>query len=465
MRFAPGLTALVGENDGGKSAILDAIRFALGTTARDGSRLSVEDFHIDATTGAREEELEVRCRFQFSNDDDAAIFAEYLTVEEGLPILYVHLSATLPDAESEEVGLRRGIAVDIRTGKDGDGPRMDGVARNLLNVTFLKALRDAVSELAAGRGSRLARILSSHKGFADEKNSDFDPAKISDEHFAPPRRLTGIVKFIEWAIERNPLVREAQGGLNSILSDGLSLATEPLSGSVGIAKNMDLRELLEKLELFLGLSDVRANRGLGSNNILYMAAELLLLRSSNEGGLPMLLIEEPEAHLHPQWQLAVMDYLQDAAQAGDSQALQVILTTHSPVLASHVKLKHVVVVQQGAVFPLAPGNTKLDVSDYRYLERFLDSTRANLFFARGVIIVEGDAEALLLPGVAEALGRPLSKYGVSIVNVGSTGLFRYAKIFQRSKDPQMKSIAVACVADLILPTAPTTKIVLRNARQ
>jgi putative ATP-dependent endonuclease of the OLD family len=162
----------------------------------------------------------------------------------------------------------------------------------------------------------------------------------------------------------------------------------------------------------------------------------------------MLLIEEPEAHLHPQWQLAVMDYLQDAAQAGDSQALQVILTTHSPVLASHVKLKHVVVVQQGAVFPLAPGNTKLDVSDYRYLERFLDSTRANLFFARGVIIVEGDAEALLLPAVAEALGRPLSKYGVSIVNVGSTGLFRYAKIFQRLNDPQMKSIAVACVADL-----------------
>jgi putative ATP-dependent endonuclease of OLD family len=65
------------------------------------------------------------------------------------------------------------------------------------------------------------------------------------------------------------------------------------------------------------------------------------------------------------------------------------------------------------------------------LERFLDATKANLFFARGVIIVEGDAENILIPTIAEIIEKPLHEYGVSIVNVGTTAYKRYAKIFLR----------------------------------
>jgi putative ATP-dependent endonuclease of OLD family len=90
----------------------------------------------------------------------------------------------------------------------------------------------------------------------------------------------------------------------------------------------------------------------------------------------------------------------------------------------------------------------LDPSDYLFLQRFLDATRANLFFARGVLIVEGDAENMLLPAIAEILGIPLSRYGVSIVNVGHRGLFRYARIFQRFEPPEFEGIRVACLADL-----------------
>ena len=118
-----------------------------------------------------------------------------------------------------------------------------------------------------------------------------------------------------------------------------------------------------------------------------------MLVGSEEDGLPLLLIEEPEAHLHPQRQLRLMQFLQDQAgiRRPDGQKIQIIVTTHSPNLASAIKLDNLVLVQDGKAFSLAEGETELSPSDYRFLERFLDVTKANLFFARGVVIAEGDA--------------------------------------------------------------------------
>ena len=108
------------------------------------------------------------------------------------------------------------------------------------------------------------------------------------------------------------------------------------------------------------------------------------------------------------------------------------------------------IVRKSHGFSLAQGKTKLDRSDYRFLERFLDVTKANLFFARGVMIVEGDAENLLIPTLAKIMGKDFTTYGVSIVNVGGVGLRRYARIFQRTdavKDEEL-DVPVACVTDM-----------------
>jgi putative ATP-dependent endonuclease of OLD family len=103
----------------------------------------------------------------------------------------------------------------------------------------------------------------------------------------------------------------------------------------------------------------------------------------------------------------------------------------------------------GRAYSLAEGKTKLENSDYQFLERFLDVTKANLFFAHGIIIVEGIAEALLLPTLARLMGYDLTKYGVSVVNIGGTGLRRFSRIFQRSDDDSVfPSVRVACVADM-----------------
>ncbi|WP_371863426.1 ATP-dependent nuclease, partial [Acetobacter nitrogenifigens] len=77
---------------------------------------------------------------------------------------------------------------------------------------------------------------------------------------------------------------------------------------------------------------------------------------------------------------------------GAEHGLQVLMTTHSPSLASSLKLENLVLVRNGRAFPMGPEHTLLAPDDYAFLERFLDATEANLFFARGVIIVEGDAE-------------------------------------------------------------------------
>lgn len=93
------------------------------------------------------------------------------------------------------------------------------------------------------------------------------------------------------------------------------------------------------------------------------------------------------------------------------------------------------------------GLTKLDEKDYEFLERFLDSTKANLFFAKGVIMVEGDAENLLIPTIAELIDRPLYDFGVSVVNVGSTAFKRFVRIFARTDGKNLK-IPVSCITDL-----------------
>lgn len=208
--------------------------------------------------------------------------------------------------------------------------------------------------------------------------------------------------------------------------------------------------MLEKLTLNIEKEELCSGTlGLGTNNLLYMACELLLLQQEDDGN-KMLLLEEPESHIHVQRQLKILKSLQNEAIKNN---VQILTTTHSPILASVIKLENVVLIQNGKAFSLGKEHTKLKPSDYSFLERYLDATKANLFFAKSVIIVEGPSENILLPTIAKILDCDFADYGVSIVNVDGTGLSRYAKIFQRSnEDEEFVNIPVACITDLdILP--------------
>ena len=437
-----GLTALVGKNESGKTAVIDALRFALGTTDQEWYRLEDSDFY------GEQNNLEIRivCKFEDLNAADKRAFVEYLTYGEKSgdePVLYLNWTAK-DTGENRRGGKYR--RVEVHSGKNGNGPSIASEPRELLlRATYLRPLRDADQSLSAGRGSRLAQVLR-YANPIKQGSDEHDPAvPLKDQDLS----VLGIGNLINTLLENQKGVRDTRGAIDKNL-EGLSLRGDRLKsdikvGGAAAAPDALLRELLEKLDLRLG---GEGKLGLGSDNLLFIACELLLLGQEDEGS-KLLLIEEPEAHLDAQRQLRVMAFLQRQAE---EKGIQVIVTTHSPNLASAIELDNMVMIHNRRAFSLAKGQTELEPSDYRFLKRFLDVTKANLFFARGVVIVEGDAENILLPTLAKLLDRGFTENGVSIVNVGSVGLRRYARIFQRKgvKDVAtvQLSIPIACLTDI-----------------
>jgi putative ATP-dependent endonuclease of OLD family len=420
--FNEGLNVLIGENDSGKTAIVDAIRYTLGTQSGEWIRIEETDFHAEGERRARE--LKIECVFRGFSDQEAGHFLEWIGTEDinGTPsfVLKVRLTARLNEDR---------IVTELRAGSDPIGIVLDGDARALLRITYLKPLRDADAELTPGRRSRFAHILRAHSLFQ---------TKDAQQH-----ELETILAQANEAIKA--YFREKDDGsgatilmraLNNYI-EAFFAENEAHSPTVGISGG-ELFDILQRLSLTLDVNPA----GLGAANLLFMATELLLLQSEENYGLRLALIEELEAHLHPQAQLRLIRYLEEKSAGG-----QFILTTHRTTMGSSIPLRALLICKGSQVFPMASQFTKLQPKNYDFLYRFLDATKANLFFARGVLLVEGDAENLLLPTLAKIIDRPLHRYGVSIVNVGSTAFAHFAKIFHRQNGTPM-GIKVALVTDM-----------------
>lgn len=311
---------------------------------------------------------------------------------------------------------------ELKAGEVDDGIFLDGKARELLKCVYLRPLRDAAREMHSGRNSRISQILYNHPLFADKE----DNALVS--------LLIAANKDIEkYFIEEDG--KEILGKIRDTLIEFL----EDKDSNEASLKTSEMRSILESLSLVAP----EIQPGLGVHNLLFIAAELLLLNHDNNGGLKLALIEELEAHLHPQAQLRLISYLQ--REYNDS-GVQVIISTHSPVLASKINIKNIILLKEDKAYDLSPGQTKLLRGDYLFLQRFLDATKANLFFAKGIIMIEGDAENLFIPTLADLLGLNLEKHGISLVNVGNIGFFRYSRIYIKS-DGSTIGVPISIITD------------------
>ncbi|WP_165832205.1 ATP-dependent nuclease [Caulobacter radicis] len=441
LALSAGLNILVGPNDAGKSAVIDAARYVLWTRGDDYIRPDLHDFHVDAA-GARTSDFVVRCTFDGLTPEEESRFLEWCVNESGKLRLHVCLRASV----RASAGGGSVVTSQHRAGAEGEGLPLDGELREYLKATYLKPLRDAERELRAGRRSRLSRILGAMPTMGPQAKPGADPTKptLYDTLAAADRDVRG-----------NTAVDGVKTSVNTDFLSQLSFADDPLVATLDLGARGSFDQILERFELYLNPArgSERVLRGLGYNNLLFMAAELLLLQSHPDQ-VPFLLIEEPEAHLHPQHQTLFMDVL--AARAAPPQdqehrqQVQILLTTHSPQLAAGADLETMTMIFGHRAFPLGAAHTRLEVDDYEFLRRFLDATKANLFFARALIVVEGDGENLLLPALAEKLGRPLSRHGVSIVKVGHRGLFRYSRILQRKAGAAV-GVPVALVPDWDIP--------------
>ena len=122
MHLNPGLTALVGENDTGKTAVIDALRLVLGTRDQEYLRIDSTDFHQPPNGGNRVNQILIRCTFEGLTPQDRGAFAEYLTYRKtGDSNDSVLCVTCIPQRKEKEGASRRYLPVEWRSGADGDG--------------------------------------------------------------------------------------------------------------------------------------------------------------------------------------------------------------------------------------------------------------------------------------------------------------------------------------------------------
>lgn len=433
LEFTDTINVLIGENDSGKTAIIDAIKLVLKTHSFEWLRITQDDFYKESNR------LRIELLFSGLSDDEAKNFIEWLgwngEGENAKPYLRL-IYDVKRNIEDNYI-----LPSEVRAGVDETGYTLTAEAKEYLKVTYLKPLRDAYAELVPKRNSRLSQILLGHEAFKGKEENHLLVELFREFNKSVEKYFEGKSKDDEKIGDQRgkELKEKVDNFIHSFYSK------EKQSNFSVIGEN--LKNILEKLELTIK-DDI--NPGLGSLNRLFMAAELVHLQKKNWTGLRLGLIEELEAHIHPQAQMQIIEYLQK------EKNIQLILTTHSPNLGSKVKLKNLILCANHNAFPMGQEYTKLNNEDYEFLERFLDTTKANMLFAKGIILVEGWAEEILLPAVAKKLKAQniirnnLTEAGVSIVNVGSTAFLRYSKIYLRKNEPFL-DIPVAIITDVDLP--------------
>lgn len=405
------LSLVVGENNAGKSNLIEALRILL--RSEDGPRnqrwIGVDDFACD-TSGARATDtLEL-----------VAEFSELTPSQQARMVTC--LSPTLGEGRAR-LGVRAAISPEGRVtstwfGGDSDHPDVEEFARSAVTYTYLPALRDAAAELRPGRGNRLAGLLSA---LAPEGHPDREQVVLL---MSDANNRLGQIQTMVTAKD------EVQKALANLTGDG------PFSQRTDLAfAQPDFTKIVSTLRALVGTPDPLEilQNGLGYNNLLYMAVLLAALGKGSDAELRVLLIEEPEAHLHPQLQQLLLTSLKGAA----SERTQVVATSHSPNFASSAPLNSLVILTStGAGTPpaaRAPLGFGLSTRQAAHLEKFLDATKASLFFARGTIFVEGLAEQLVLPELARRLGKPLERHGVSVINIGGVAFDPFAALYGADK--------------------------------
>ena len=467
--FNKGVNAIIGENNSGKSSVIDVLRIVYSTvTYRKDIFFSKSDFHV-------------------SEDGTVADYAQFDVYLEDVPRRMIEIWN--PQSESGVGGdfhikfekyIAPNGAEKVRSvywgfGTEGNQLTLDTF--EAIDVVFLGALRDSESEMKPSRNSKLAQLL---RNLVPEEAVRAELVQIlnnANNDLLEKEQL----KKTRNTINQN-LARIEQEFLNQQIDIGL---VEPRFDSIASSlrawvkpnwilinkedsvyekahsyfqSHMDLKKIQDSakgvyFEISILDSETEidtevANRvreianksfelyqnGLGYNNLLFMSAVLGDM-AIEKGGVyqNLLLVEEPEAHLHPQLQELVHNFLSDANKNDGN--IQIIYTSHSPTLASKMDIENINLLYDYGhkKYCLPFSQTNLTEENKKYLQRYLDVTKSQMFFARGILFVEGISEAILLPAMAKALDRPFEKYAVELVNVDSVAFTPFVKLLSSDK--------------------------------
>ncbi len=417
------LTILVGENNGGKSNAIDAIRLL---TAPLGGRRELYCEATDIRFGSADRKFEL-----------TATFTELNPAQQGRMISAATdaaISGCVFGLKYDETTRRFPVRPVLWGGHQQGNPEPG--CHEMIRHVYLPPLRDAKRALASGNPTRIYALLN---------------------HFLEGGDPEALAKELRRGVEAEILGKV--GGAVEVGLSALTAGVRRQAASLGFANDEKLIDIARDLRFKLsdhGIEpeDLRYS-GHGYANLLYMATIAVELEKVNDADLTLFLVEEPEAHLHPQLQAAVLSFLDEQAEKsrkprvdnqGPAGELQVIVATHSPNLSAWVESKKLVFFRSflpapaAAVPPIAEDEPHalagvpaeivpeiepnpvmpvgrprretrciplaalaLDPVERRKVDRYLDVTKSAFLFGGRVLLVEGIAEALLLPVMAKKI--------------------------------------------------------------
>ncbi|MGJ8642218.1 MAG: ATP-dependent nuclease [Luteolibacter sp.] len=416
---------ILGENKVGKTNLLFALRLLLDPSLPDSARhLRLDDFWDGLVRPLKEEDIiEISVEFRDFEDNEnlLAILADSLVKPN--PMIARITYRFQPVASLEEAPRSEADYEFIVFGGERVENAIGYELRRWMPMDLFPALRDAEGDLARWARSPFRPLL------------DRAASAIDDDDL---REIAGEVQETTEKIAKLPELAEIVNDVNSQLSDMVG-DQHTIVTALGFAPT-DPGKLLRALQLMIdggkrGVSEA----SLGSANVLYLALKQLENQHLINEGVrqhTFLAIEEPEAHLHPHLQRRIYrNYLKVKGGIEDEQPLRnIILTTHSPNIASVAPLKNVVVLRRAARQNHTVGRSlfsiKLGDAEIEDLERYIDVTRGELFFSNGVILVEGDSEKFLLPTLAR-LQEPefdFDEYGITVCSISGTNFAPYVQL-------------------------------------
>lgn len=447
LNFNKGLNVLIGENNAGKTAIIDALRICLsyGNQRRD-IYVSYSDFHINkGEISETLNDIEFHLHFHIDIPEEAGWFNDLLSVQEdGSQDLQLHFRYYLDENDRVKYKV---------WGGSNEGQTIAPEVLFLIYHVHLDALRDAEQYLRPIRGNRLGQLYA---------NIQIDPDKETDKE-----RKSDLAKKVRSAVDGDAdwvgHVAKGKEKINEHLKE--TNFTDKQQQVDIFFLPFDFNKLVDNLKIQMpiysdGLLAGDATKqkhfelhqnGLGYNNLIYTATVLGDLKQRKElqkESYAALLIEEPEAHLHPQLQNLFFNYLN---KLDTELGFQIFISSHSPTITAKADLKSVIVLQnrEHKIHGLSLNKSGLTDDNKKYLHKFLDVTKSQIFFANGAILVEGISEALLMQVFSRIVGEEynIEKAGIELVNLNGVAFSHFANLFNNEDDEKNLQTRCSLITD------------------